>query len=67
VKVEYILPKLAKIEYQGLSSHAKPTHIIGSDAKIGPGSTFYELDTWNRFRYDDANINSATGNGWWPA
>jgi hypothetical protein len=49
-----------KKELQGLSTDIKPITDIGS------GSTFYELDTGKGWIFDTTNINSSTGNGWWP-
>ena len=47
------------LQYQGLSTDAKPT------LNVPVGSTFYEDDTGNGWSYDPSNINPITGNGWW--
>lgn len=45
-------------EYQGLSTDIKPTD-------CGPGSTFYELNTGNRYIYDPSNIAPENNSNWW--
>jgi hypothetical protein len=45
--------------YQVLSTDTKPTQAVQDGAKLK------ELDTGREYEYSAANVNPATGNGWW--